>query len=400
MKWLVILLVLFSAPTFAQEGGSEGTTEPDLNEEPIDPWADFEVGGTADGFYLPLTLGRDRTGLGLRLRGSFGWDDNIFKVDRDDDTGSFLDAGAITYAGANLGLFSLGVRGKVAGRTYFGDPDANQWDLKLGGFAKMPYNGGLGLGISGDVLYQQLQTYEIAGPIVRQDDLRASGAIARAHIGYQVASVLIFEVGFTGETTDFSEEENVPSLDSWTIGMDAGIYFDVFGFMQLHPYVAFDYEWFRDQLDRNDDGSVLRDEDDLQLLDFEVGSDLKLEFFFIELAGRAYAKRQDDSAAGFNRYWQYGVDAAVDLNLATEIRLTLGADYWLREYDDRVDFDVSSNGEETLHESHFKGFVELAWNFWEFFYLGGRYIYERRISEIDNGGYAANEVAAFLEIAW
>lgn len=396
-KWLAILLLLLAAPMYAQDGDS---TDAGSGTDPVDRWSDFEVGGTADGFYLPLRLGRDRTGLGLRLRGAFGWDDNIFKEDRNEDSEFFMDGGGQVHAGHNFGLFSVGVRGLVAGRMYFGDPDANQWDLKLGGFFKVPYNGGFGFGVSGDILYQQLQTYEIAGPLVRQDDLRASGAIGRAHVGYQVANFLVFELGFTGQTTDFSEERDIRSLDSWTIGTDFGAYIDILGFMQLHPYVAFDYEWFRDQLDRNPDGTEHRDKDKLQLLMMDFGSDVYIDFFFIELAGRAYVKRQDDSAAGFNRYWQYGVNATADFSMVSEIRLTVGLNYWLREYDDRINFDFSRDTRSTLHESYFKGYTELAWNFWEFFHVGARYTYERRISGIDNGGYAANEITVFIEVAW
>ncbi|MCA8910161.1 MAG: hypothetical protein KDB82_00530 [Planctomycetes bacterium] len=400
-KWLIILAVLLAAPVYAQQEGGNSGTDPDSNAEPVDPWADFEVSGLADGEYLPLTLGRDRTGIGLRARGSFGWDSNIFREDKDDDTGLFIDGASYAYAGLNLGLFSIGARGQIAGRLYFGDPDADRWDVKLGGFFKMPYNGGFGFGISADVLYQQLTTYEVTGPLIRQDDLRASGAIARAYVGYEVAGFIIFELGFTGQTTDFTEEQQIPSLDSWTIGSDFGIYFDILGFLELHPYVAFDYEWFRDQLDLQDDGTPLSTEDKLQLLKFNYGSDFKLNLPFIEAAGRVYSIRQDDSAAGYERYWQYGLRAAADLNLVGDVRLTVGAHFWTREYDDRVDVDnVGVNGTKTVQERYLNGYVELAWNFWEFFAVGARYAYIRRTSDIDNAGYAQHEITAFLEIGW
>ncbi|MBZ0137863.1 MAG: hypothetical protein K8I27_15995 [Planctomycetes bacterium] len=396
-----MLLLLVSAPLAAQDGGgnpSDGT-DPSNEDDAVDPWADFEVGGTADGAYLPLTLGRDRTGLGLRARGSFGWDSNIFKEDRNEDNALFIDGAAQTYVGLNLGLFALGARAAIAGRLHFGEPDADLWDLKLGGFFKMPYSGGFGFGISADVLYQQLQTYEITGPLTRQDDLRAAGAIARAHIGYQVAFV-IFELGVTGQTTDFTEERDLPSVDSWTIGADFGVYFSIFNFLELHPYVAFDYEWFRDQFDRQDDGTILSDEDRLQLLTFSYGSDFALNLPFIEAAGRVYSVRQDDSAAGYNRYWQYGVRGALDLNLVGAVRLTVGAHFWTREYDDRLDTDDATAAAKTVHERYLRGFVELAWNFWMFFDVGVRYSYERRASDIDNNGYAAHSVTGFLEISW
>lgn len=400
-KWLLILALLFAAPGFAQQDGASSGTDPDSSEESVDPWADFDVGGLADGEYLPLSLGRDRTGIGLRARGAFGWDSNIFKEDKHDDTGLYIDGASYAYAGMDLGLFAIGARGQLAGRLYFGEADADLWDLKLGGFFKLPYNGGFGFGISADVLYQQLQTYEITGPLTRQDDLRASGAIARAYVGYEVGGFIIFELGFTGQTTDFTEERDIPSADSWTIGTDFGVYFDIFGIIELHPYVAFDYEWFRDQLDVQDDGTPLSTEDKLQLLKFNYGSDFKVNLPFIEVAGRAYSRRQDDAAAGFERYWQYGLYGAADLNLVGDVRLTVGGHFWTREYDDRVDVDnVGINGTKTVQERFLKAYVELAWNFWEFFAVGARYSYTRRTSDIDNAGYAVNDVTAFLEIGW
>ena len=401
-KWLVILAVLLGAPLFAQGSGSGSpeSTNPDSNEEDVDPWADFEVGGLQDGSYLPLSLGRDRTGLGFRARAIFGWDSNIFLEDKDDDTGLFGDAQGYAYLGANLGIISLGARAQIAGRLYFGEPDANMWDLKLGGFFKMPYNGGFGFGASADVLYQQLHTYEITGPITRRDDLRASGGIARAYVGYQV-SFIVFELGVTGQTTDFSEEQEIPSLDSWTIGADFGIYFQVFDFLEIHPFIAFDYEWFREQLDVQDDGTPLSTEDKLQLLKFTYGADVKLNLPFIEFQGRAYSSRQDDSAAGFDRYWQYGAYGAADLNLVGDVRLTVGGHIWTREYDDRVDVDnVGIGGQKTVNERYLRGWVELAWNFWEFMSVGGRYSYTRRASDIDNEGYTVHEASVFLEIGW
>lgn len=397
-KWLVILLLVLAAPLFAQED-STSSTEPGGDEEGIDPWQDFEVGGVQDGAYLPLSLGRDRTGLGLRMRASFGWDSNIFLEDKDDDTGIYADAAAYTYVGANFGFVSLGARAQLAGRLYFGEPDAGMWDLKLGGFFKVPYNGGFGFGISADALYQQLHTYEITGPLTRQDDLRASGYIGRAYVGYQW-SFIIFELGFTGQTTDFSEEKEVPSLDSWTIGSDFSVYLKFWDFMELHPYVAFDYEWFRDQVDIQDDGTPLSTEDKLQLLKFTYGCDFKLDLTLIEAQGRVYSSRQDDSAAGHRRYWQYGIKGAVDLNLVQELRLTVGGHLWTREYDDLQDVDNTTVAEKTVHERYLQGWLEAAYNFWEFMSAGARYVYTRRASDIDNAGYADHDISLFLEIAW
>jgi hypothetical protein len=396
-KWLVILMLL-AAPLSAQEG-SPTSTEPGGDEEAVDPWADFDVGGVQDGAYLPLALGRDRTGLGLRARASFGWDSNIFLEDKDDDTGLYGDAAAYAYIGHDFGLVALGARAQLAGRLYFGEPDAGMWDLKLGAFFKLPYNGGFGFGISADALYQQLHTYEITGPITRQDDLRASGYIGRAYVGYQV-SFVIFELGFTGQTTDFSEEKEVPSLDSWTIGSDFSIYFKFWDFLELHPYVAFDYVWFRDQVDIQDDGTPLSDDDKLQLLKFNYGCDFRLNLPFLEAQGRVYSARQDDSAAGHERYWQYGVRAAADLNLVGEVRLTLGGHFWTREYDDLKDIDNTTENEKTVHERYLQGWVELAWNFWEFMSVGARYVYTRRASDIDNAGFVDHDISVFLEIGW
>jgi hypothetical protein len=401
-KWLVILAVLMGAPLFAQDTGSSSpsSTQPGGDEKQVDPWQDFEVGGVQDGEYLPLSLGRDRTGLGLRARVNFGWDSNIFKEDRHLDNAFYGDATAYSYVGANLGLISIGARGQIAGRLYFGEPDATLWDLKLGGFFKMPYNGGFGFGFSGDVLYQQLHTYEVLGPLTRQDDLRASGIIARGYLGYQV-SFVTFELGFTGQTTDFTEEKKIPSLDSWTIGSDFSVYLKVFDFLELHPYVSFDYEWFRDQIDVQNDGTPLSTQDKLQLLKFNYGADFKLNLPFIEAQGRAYSIRQDDSAAGFERYWQYGLKGAADLNLVGDVRLTVGGHFWTREYDKRVDVDsVGPDGQKTVNERYLKGWVEVAWNFWQFMSVGARYSYARRSSDVDNAGYADNDVSIFLEIGW
>ncbi len=147
-----------------------------------------------------------------------------------------------------------------------------------------------------------------------------------------------------------------------------------------------------------DDGTPLSDTDKLQLLTLNYGADFEIDFGFFRAQGRAYGERQDDSAAGFQRYWQYGIRGAADFVMINSIRLTLGAHFWTREYDDRDDFDDGQPT--TLHERFFDGWAELAWNFWEFFSVGGRYRYTRRISGLDNGGYAAHEITGFLEISF
>ncbi|MBK9973465.1 MAG: hypothetical protein IPP14_01590 [Planctomycetes bacterium] len=399
---LFSMLLLLATPAFAQGDTQPSGTSPDGDKKPVEPFSNFEVGGLADGEYLPLTLGRDRTGLGFRSRLSFGWDSNVFKLDRNDDSALFGDAIGEGWVGANFGVIALGARAKVAGRLHFGEPDANQWDMKLGGFVKMPYGGGgFGFGLSADVLYQQLQTYELAGPITRQDDLRASGGIARAYIGYAV-SFVIFELGVHGQTTDFSEESRIPSYDNWDIGADFSVYINAWDTVELRPYVDFSYEWFRDQTDLQDDGTLLNQQDDLQLLKFGYGVDWRIDLGLIEAEGRAYAMRQDDSAAGFNRYWQHGIRGAIDFNFYDPLRITAGAHFWTREYDDRVDFDSLDLGTttKTTFERFAQIYAEVSYNVWGPLYLGGRYSYTRRISDVNNGGYAVHQAAIFLELGF
>lgn len=399
--WLMVTLMALLPTALSGQGTTPASASPESGE-PVEPFADFEVGGVADGQYLPLTLGRDRTGLGLRTRASFGWDSNIFKEDRDDDTGLFGDAVGEAWVGHNFGVIALGARLSVAGRLYFGEPDADQWDMKLGGFFKVPYGGGgWGFGISADVLYQQLQTYELTGPLTRQDDLRASGGIARIHVGYSV-SFVVFELGVHGKTTDFSEEQTVPSYDNWDIGMDFSVYFNAWDVVELRPYVDFSYEWFRDQLDLQDDGTALAQEDDLQLLKLDYGVDFRVDLGVIEAEGRAYSMRQDDSAAGFNRYWQYGVRGAIDFNFYDPLRITVGLHLWHREYDDRVDVDSLDPGstEKTTFERYGMVWGEVAYNVYSYLYLGGRYSYARRMSDINTGGYTVHTAAIFLELGF
>jgi hypothetical protein len=94
------------------------------------------------------------------------------------------------------------------------------------------------------------------------------------------------------------------------------------------------------------------------------------------------------------------VKGAADLNLVGAIRLTVGGHFWTREYDDLKDVDDTTADEKTVHERYLQGWVELAWNFWEFMWAGARYVYTRRASDIDNAGYADHDISVFLEIAW
>lgn len=393
--WLLLICLAVAAPMYAQDKPAKKDAD---NEEPIDPWADFEVGHATDGAYLPLSLGRDRTGLGLRSRMGFGWDSNVFKEDRHEDNAFFIDGAAYGYIGHDFGAFALGARGMIAGRLNFGEPDASMWDIKLGGYFKIPYGGGgFGTGISADVLYQQLQTYEIFGPLTRQTHLRAAGAIARAYVGYKVGGFLIFELGFTGKATDFSEEKTIDSPDSWEIGADFSVWLNFFDVIALKPWVRFDYEWFRDQLDFRTDGTLIKPEDNLQLLKLDAGVDADINLGFIRATGRVYTRRQDDSAAGLLRYWEYGVNAAIDFMMVGNVKLSGGTHLWMREYDKLED---TSEGKATLLEQHGAFWGEISWNFWEFLDLGARYRYTRRISGIDNGGYATHEVFVFLGVTF
>ncbi|MCL4731407.1 MAG: hypothetical protein KJ044_13335, partial [Planctomycetes bacterium] len=230
-------------------------------------------------------------------------------------------------------------------------------------------------------------------------DLRASGGIARVHVGYSL-SFLIFELGFTGKTTDFSEENAVPSYDNWEIGSDFSVYINAWDVLEIRPYIEFSYAWFRDQFDLQDDGTLLRQEDDLQLLKFNYGADVRLDIGLIEAEARVYSLRQDDSAAGFNRYWQYGLRGALDLNLYEPLRITFGLDAWHREYDDRVDVDSldPDSTVKTTFERYAMLWTEVAYNVYSFLYLGGRYSYSRRISDVNAAGYAVHTATLFVEL--
>lgn len=394
--WIALLL-LSALPLWAQDSGQPSTANPD-DKSSVEPFESIEVGGPSDGAYLPLALGRDRTGWGLRARMSIGWDSNIYKVAQDDDSALFGDAVADAYFGANLGMLAAGVRGLAAGRLYFGEPDADMWDVKLGGFLKMPYaDGGWGAGVSADVLYQQLQTYEIASTISRQDDLRASGTVARAHLGYAF-SIFVFEAGLHGQNTEFSEEGGLPSNDSWQTGIDLGLYMRLAA-VELRPWVDFSYEWFREQRDRDEYGQLLNNDDALQLLEVSYGLDFAVDLSVIEIQGRAYARRQDDSAAGFERWWQYGLRGAADLNLDSA-RVTFGLHLWTREYDKRPDIDSVTGEESTTFERYSQYWGEVAVNVLGPFSLGVRAVYTRRISTITGQGFEATEILIFAEISF
>jgi hypothetical protein len=385
IRMLVLLLLVASAPLAARMQTVE-------RDDPIDRWNHFIVGGIDDRRYLPLTLGPDRTGLGLRVRTSMGWDDNIYRMDRNEDQALFMDGFGDIYSGANFSMLSVGARLQASGRVYFGEPEASLWDLRLGAFVKKPYDGGLGFGVTGDALFQQIPAYEIGGPIERRDALRAYGVTARGYAGVALTEALIAEAGLRGQITEFSEREEFESLDSWEIGLDAMLYIHLLNFAQVRPYLIVDYESFRELEERRTDGTERTRSEELELLKFKFGVDAKIDLGFAHLAGGAYGKRTDDSAAGFIRHWEFGLQAAADLFMVDGWRLSLSADMWNREYDDRVETPG-----ETVTERYLRAYGELAWNMWEFVHVGGRYTYERRISSISNGGYATNEAVVFLE---
>ena len=160
----------------------------------------------------------------------------------------------------------------------------------------------------------------------------------------------------------------------------------------MHPYVAFDYERFREQVDRQDDGTPLSNDDKLQLLKFNYGADFQIEPAVHRGWGASTAFARTIPAAGYDRYWRYGLRGAADLNLVGDVRLTVGGHFWTREYDDRIDVDnVGPNryrhGARALPEG-----PTLSWpgSSGEFFAVVARYSYTRRTSDVDMAGYAVN----------
>jgi hypothetical protein len=388
-RWVLILTAgVLALPLFAQRGRS---TDPEFDDL-RDQWEYFDVEGIQGGAFLPLRLGRDRRGVGLRARASVGWDDNLFRTEQDREQALFADAGGDAFLGSRVGPVVAGVRGLAAGRVHFGDKDADMWDLKFGAFLRVPYDGGIGFGLSADALYQQLQTYEVTGPLVRRRGLKVGGAIARAHVGLDLGRV-IPEVGLTGTAKDFSEESDIRSLDHWSMTLDAGAYLDL-GLLRVRPYASLDYSDFRDQVERRRDGSRRDDNDGLSLISFDYGLEVQLELGVLRAGGEAYAVRLDDTAGGFDRYWQFGARGAAALDLTPLVMFTAGADVWSREYDVRL----AEPGSGRSAIERYGGFYgELSWNFWEFFHLGGRVAWARRTSSIPEGGYREHQVWAFLE---
>jgi hypothetical protein len=91
------------------------------------------------------------------------------------------------------------------------------------------------------------------------------------------------------------------------------------------------------------------------------------------------------------------VRAAADINVAV-VRFTVGGHVWMREYTDRVNLDPQTGGESTTIERYARLWVEFAYGIAGPLSVGVRYVFERRDSDIPDGGYAANEISLFVEL--
>lgn len=395
IRWLLVALFAMTATPLCAADDNEANTEP--NQGVFGD--DFETGSVADRDLLPLAIGRDRTGWGVTARVSGGYDDNVFKVDRNVDREFFAHATAEAYFGVSLGYVEVGVRGQAAGRLYFGLDDSEVWDLKVGGFVRAPYDydeGGIGWGVSADGLWQQLHTYEFTSNIARRDDLKVAGAIARAWIGYSISGYIIPEIGITGRFEDVSEEANLNSLDNWRASVDVSVTMRLW-LVEIRPYAEAHYSWFRDLYDTDDDGTINVDEDKLQITNFDVGVDARLDLGILEAEGRAYANRQDDGAAGFERYWQYGLRAQARLNIISTVRITGGFHVWTREYTDR---ETPRPDIATPIERYLSVNAEVAYGFVGMIYVGGRWEFQRRDSDFNNGGFTNHQLTLFVEVSF
>ncbi|MHC4841845.1 MAG: hypothetical protein ACYTDT_12985, partial [Planctomycetota bacterium] len=343
-KWLAILLVACAMPVMAQDEADE----PESGD-----WEQFDISTPGQDAYSAVRLGKDKTGFGLVTRLSFGYDDNIFKVDRHDDAAMYGDLLAQAWFGADLGVVSAGARMSVSGRMHFlqdNANDADMFDVTLGGFVKLPYGGGgWGAGLSADLLYSQLQWYEIGGPITRRDDMKVAAGIGRAYVGYKLWGFFIPELAVTGWTEDFNEEENIPSFDSITYRIELGFAMDVAGIVEVRPYGTLDWENFREQLDIDDDGSIAPSADEIALLNFTAGADVKADLLLLNVIGKVWWERQDDSHQGFLRSNTYGVTGVVEIPIIPVIDFVGGATIWSREYEKAPDSDGS-----TAFERHFE----------------------------------------------
>lgn len=391
MKWAGLLPLLLFASALAAQEGNKGVHISDLIV-PSEPTVNKEG---------KLELGKDRVGIGLDWKIlSFGYDDNVLNVDRHKDTSAYMDSAAEAWFGLNLGIVEAGVRGRIDGRYLFDADNDFLYDLKLGGFVrKQARKGGdIGFGVTADVLYQQPTYYELTGPILRFEKTKRAGIIGRANFQYAPWSFLCLELGVNASHSDFNEDNLDTSADYWEIGTDFRVHLRFWEFLEITPYVKFDYDWFRDVFDQNDDGS-LSGEDKLQLLKFTGAADVKFRLGeFFGLVGNVHFKRQDDSAQGFHRYYQYGFDAAAEIRIAI-VRIYLGAKAWNREYLDRADFNDDGT-EETLFERDLGMFAEVRVTVWWHIYVGVRVDWDRRTSGIDNRGFANGQYAGFFGLGF
>lgn len=403
--WLVAALLLLSAPVFAQSD-SGGATPPPA-DKPADKPASGEKSESEKEDEGPLTFSPNRTGWGFLVYGGIGYDTNIFKEDRDEQESFFLDGRAAAYFGVNIAkVFALGVEGRARGRIHFSDQDANTFELFLAAFLEKPAeeSGAFGAGLRVEGLYDQQQYYEIFGPITRQDDLRRGEYRARSWFAWMPTGFLRFEWGLALRLTDFTEDKNalgssIASKDSWEFTGDFMAELRFWKFFNIAPYIRFDYEWFREQFDLHpDDFSV--DGDKLQLLRFEVGAKAKLRLWsFNNTSARVYARRQDDSAQGFDRYWQYGLQAQTMFNVSI-VRFGGGFDVWTREFDERIDPDFSSASRESVFERYLAIHAEIAVTFVWMLEVGIRYEFQRRTSDLNNEGYLDHQFLIFIGFDW
>lgn len=404
--WPIVAMLLLAAPLLAQDSG--GQTPPDKTDK----------GDSTKGYNEkdkekeagPLDFSPNRIGWGLGARIGLGYDTNIFKEDRHEDGAWFGDGRAAAYFGVNIAnALQLGIEGKAGGRFHFGQDDAHDANLfSLWGAAFLEHRaqpGGFGGGLRVEGEYEQKQFYEIYGPITRQDDLRRVNFYARTWFDWLPVKWLLLDWGLYGRLTDFTEDElkgniKIPSNDSWMFGVDFRPELRFWEFLTFGPYILFEYEWFRDQFDIHPDNLTF-DDDKLQLLRYEFGARARLRFFTVnQTTAKIYARRQDDSAQGFFRYWTYGLQAQTNFNFYI-VRIGGGVDLWTREYDARrVNPAVFTTNSDTVFERFFSFNVEVAVNFFWTIEAGARYRFERRSSLLDNEGYVVHEITAFIGFDW
>ncbi|MCC6574498.1 MAG: hypothetical protein IT462_11980 [Planctomycetes bacterium] len=388
MLWLAALTLL-AAPLAAQDRIDGNIEDMVIKGSPI-----FQKEGK-------LELGQDRTGFGLDWTVlSIGIDDNVLNVDRHKETSGFLDSVAAAFFGVNLGLVEVGVRGNAAGRILFDADNDILFQLNAGGFVrKQARKGGeIGFGVSADLVWQEPTYYELTGPILRFDKVRRGAIVGRAHFAYAATDYFGLELGVFGSNSDFSEENLDTSADYWEIGFDFGLWMRFWEFLQIKPYIRGEYDWFRDAFDQNDDGSF-SGEDKLQLLKGKLAVEIRTRIgSLFGMVANVYLRRQDDSAQGFQRYWQYGFDAAALFNIVM-VRVTVGVKGWSREYTDAVDFNDIGEGETTF-ERLFGIWAEVRANVIWKLYVGVRADFDRRASDFDNRGYANGQYQLFAGLSF